>query len=165
MRAVLLAILACGLLHGARAADADTDFRKGLNAFNEGSYAFARAAWEPLAAAGDARAQEGLGFMYYSGRGVPRDSTRAAEFFTRAADQSEPTAQLFLAVMYYGSDGVPRNPPLAIMWLELAMAGGQPDAYDVREVIMRSVTAAEREEASQLLTRWRENHAANGAAR
>ena len=122
-------LVAFALLGSAQAEDADAVFRNGLSAFNEGIYDRARAAWGPLAAAGDARAQTGLGYMYYSGRGVARDSARAAEFFDRAADQGEPTAQLFLALMYFKSDGVPQNMPLAMMWLELAIAGGQADVH------------------------------------
>src|SRR5262252_8708919 len=137
---VLLALLLPGL---ARAEVADAVFRNGLTAFNEGRYA---------------RAQTGLGFMYYSGRGVPRDSVRAAEFFRLAAEQGEPTAQLFLALMHFKSDGVPMNAPLAMMWAELAMAGGQTEAFQWRGIIMQSMTEAEREEAWRLLARWRETH-------
>ncbi len=162
MRFLLLMIVAFAV-GPAAATDADTAFRNGLTAFNEASYARARATWEALAEAGDARAQAGLGFMYYSGRGVARDSVRAAEFFYHAANQGEPTAQLFLALMHFRSDGVPKSPPLAMMWLELAMAGGLGDAFELREVIMQSMTQAEREEGWRLLARWRETHAAKGA--
>jgi hypothetical protein len=156
---------ALGAPESARAADPDAAFRNGLTAFNEGAYASALAAWIPLADAGDARAQSGLGFMYYSGRGVPRDSRRAAEFLERAAEQGEPTAQLFLSVMHFKSDGVPRNPPLAIMWAELAIAGGQTGAFEWHALIMQSVTEAERQEGWRLVTRWRESHRINGTAR
>ena len=158
MRCFIILIVALLLPSSARADVADVAFRNGLTAFNEGSYARAQAAWVPLARAGDARAQTGLGFMYYSGRGVPRDSVRAAEFFARAAEQGEPTAQLFLALMYFKSDGVPMNAPLAMMWVELALAGGQVEAFELRGVIMQAMTEAEREEAWRLFARWRETH-------
>ncbi|HEY6256017.1 MAG TPA: tetratricopeptide repeat protein [Xanthobacteraceae bacterium] len=151
-------IVALLLSGSARAEVADAGFRNGLAAFNEGRYARAQEAWGPLAGAGDARAQTGLGFMYYSGRGVPRDSVRAAEFFRRAAEQGEPTAQLFLALMHFRSDGVPGSAPLAMMWVELAMAGGQTEAFEWRGIIMQSMTEAERDEAWRLLARWREAH-------
>jgi TPR repeat protein len=158
MRCFIILIVALLLPALARADVADAAFRNGLAAFNEGSYARAQEAWVPLARAGDARAQTGLGFMYYSGRGVPRDSVRAAEFFQRAADQGEPTAQLFLALMYFKSDGVPMNAPLAMMWVELALAGGQVEAFELRGIIMQSMTEAERDEAWHLFARWRETH-------
>jgi uncharacterized protein len=142
----------------ARADVADATFRNGLAAFNDGNYVQAQEAWVPLAKAGDARAQSGLGFMYFSGRGVPRDSVRAAEFFRRAAEQGEPTAQLFLALMHFKSDGVPMSTPLAMMWVELAMAGGQVEAFEIRGMIMQSMTEAERDEGWRLLARWRETH-------
>jgi uncharacterized protein len=158
MRYFIILIVALMLPALARAETADAAFRSGLTAFNEGSYARAQEAWAPLARAGDARAQTGLGFMYYSGRGVPRDSVRAAEFFQRAADQGEPTAQLFLALMYFQSDGVPMNAPLAMMWVELALVGGQVEAFQWRGVIMQSLTEAERDEAWRLFAHWRETH-------
>ncbi len=164
MRSCLAFILVLSFIGAARATDADTAFRAGLTAFNEGAYARASAAWVPLAEAGDARAQSGLGFMYYSGRGVPRDSVRAAAFFTRAAEQGEPTAQLFLSMMVFKSDGVPLNPPLAMMWAELAIAGGQAGAFEWQASLMQSLTAAQREEGWRLVARWREAHR-NAAAK
>jgi TPR repeat protein len=159
MRRFVLLVFALVLCGPCLAADADADFRTGLDAFNVANYDRAFAAWGPLADAGDARSQSGLGFMYYSGRGVPRDSQRAAELFSRAAEQGEPTAQLFLALMYFRSDGVPANLPLALMWMELAMSGGQSEAYEWRGMIMGSMSEAEREEAWRLLARWRQSHA------
>jgi TPR repeat protein len=158
--AILIAALAITLLPSgpAGAAGADTVFRDGLAAYNTGSYERALAAWEPIAKAGDARAQAGLGFMYYSGRGVPRDSARAAELFRLAAEQNEPTAQAFLALMHFKSDGVPASAPLAMMWVELAIAGGQADAFELHGLIMQSMTDAERAEGWRLLAEWRTNH-------
>jgi uncharacterized protein len=158
MRCFIILLVALLLPPLAHADLADAAFRNGLTAFNDGSYARAQEAWIPLARAGDARARTGLGFMYYSGRGVPRDSVQAAEFFQRAAEQGEPTAQLFLALMYFQSDGVPMNATLAMMWVELALAGGQAEAFQWRGLIMQSMTEAEREEAWRLFARWRETH-------
>jgi hypothetical protein len=146
-----------------QAQDSDTAFRNGLSAFQTGAYERARTVWGALAEADDARAQAGLGYMYYTGRGVSRDSARAAELFQRAANKGEPTAQAFLAVMHFQADGLPRNLPLALMWLELAAAGGQPETFDLRGAIMQSMTEAERDESSRLLAQWRASHATNGA--
>ena len=165
MRVIVLLILTTLLLGPAHAEDADTAFRNGLSAFDAAAYAQAQAAWAPLADAGEPRAQAGLGYMYYSGRGVPPDSKRAVEYFNLAADQGEPTAQLFLALMYFRSDGVPKSTPLAMMWSELAMTGGLSEAYLWRGHIMESMTEAERAEGWRLIARWRETHATNGAAK
>jgi uncharacterized protein len=158
MHLLISLLLVFTLVGPVHSEDKDVAFRRGLTAFNEGSYERAQAAWGPLAAAGDARAQASLGFMYYSGRGVARDSARAAEFFDRAAEQGEPTAQLFLALMYFKADGVAQSFPLAVMWLELAIAGGQGDAFELRGTMMQSMTEADREEGWRLLARWRETH-------
>ncbi len=158
MRSLIIFAFLAAIVGPCRAGDADAVFRHGLAAFNEGAYAGARADWVPLAAAGDAKAQSGLGFMYYTGRGVPQDSARAAELFERAAEQGEPTAQLFLSVMNFKSDGVPQNPPMAVMWAELAVAGGQPEAFEWQDAMSRSVTESQRLEGWRLVTRWREIH-------
>lgn len=157
--ALVIALLTALLpVRRAGAAGAEAAFRDGLSAYNAGSYARALAVWEPIARAGDARAQAGLGFMYYSGRGVPRDAARAAELFFLAAEQNEPTAQLFLALMHFRSDGVPASAPLAMMWAELAVAGGEVEAFEVRGRIMQSMTDAERAEGWRLLAQWRAGH-------
>src|SRR5258708_40224439 len=101
MRCFIILIVALLLPPLARADVADAAFRNRLTAFNEGSYARAQEAWVPLARAGEARAQTGLGVMYYSGRGVPRESVRAAEFFQGAAGHGEPTAELCLAQVQF----------------------------------------------------------------
>jgi TPR repeat protein len=158
MRACIAFVLLLFFVGAPRADDADKAFRSGLAAFNEGAYEGALAAWRPLAEGGDARAQSALGFMYFSGRGVARDSTRAAELFEQAAEQGEPTAQLLLSMMVFKSDGVPKNPPLAMMWAELAVASGQPEAFEWRATLMQSLTAAQREDGWRLVSRWRETH-------
>ncbi len=142
----------------ARGDDTDARFRSGLAAFNEGAYERAQSVWAPLAAAGDARSLTSLGFMVYSGRGSAIDRARAAELFARAADRGEPTAQLFLALMYFKADGLPANPPLALMWVELSLSGGQPDAFLWRDAIIQESTAAQRDEGWRLLAKWRETH-------
>jgi TPR repeat protein len=163
MRPLLLLLFALTVAVPAHAGDTDVAFRGGLAAFNEGSYARAFAIWGPLAAAGDPRAQEGIGFMYYSGRGVERDARQAANYFYRAANQGEPTSQLFLALMHFRSDGVPKSAPLAMMWSELAMDGGMPEAYEISGKILQSMSEPERAEGRRLLARWREIYARSHA--
>lgn len=130
-------------------------FRDGLRAFNQRDYGGAYEIWWPLADRdGDAKAQAGLGYLYYSGRGVARDSGRAAAWFYRAAKQGEPTAQFLLAMMHLSGDGVARDRTLSLMWCELAMAGGQAGAYRLREVIMSEMTTEERQTAWDLVAAW-----------
>jgi hypothetical protein len=53
---------------------------------------------------------------------------------------------------------VPASAPLAMMWAELAMAGGQVDAFALHGIIMQSMTDAERAEGWHLLAEWRASH-------
>jgi hypothetical protein len=60
--------------------------------------------------------------------------------------------------MNFKSDGLAHNAPLALIWIELALAGGQPGAFEIRDAMLQSMTAAGREEGSGLLARWRADH-------
>ena len=45
------------------------------------------------------------GAAYYDGSGVPKDYTKAREWFLKAASQGEPDAQAALGAMYYQGEG------------------------------------------------------------
>ena len=62
------------------------DFSKGYDAYQAGDYATALQEWTPLAADGDADAQNNLGLMYGNGQGVPQDGTEAVRWYRLAAD-------------------------------------------------------------------------------
>jgi TPR repeat protein len=136
------------------AATAEPTFRDGLRAYDVRDYGRALAIWTRLAGANDAKAQAGLGYMYYAGQGVARDSQRAAELFYPAASQGETTAQFFLALMHRSADGVVASPELSLMWCELAMSGGQPAAFEWHEEIMADLTEPQRREAWRLVAEW-----------
>jgi hypothetical protein len=53
------------------------DLAKGIDAFEKEDYAIAFKELKPLAEQGEAHAQGNLGTMYYYGRGVTQDYTRA----------------------------------------------------------------------------------------
>ena len=70
MRRILATLAVVGaLLFGAGSAWADLD--DGLTSYQRGDYATAFREWLPLAEQGDALAQQYLGNMYATGRGVP----------------------------------------------------------------------------------------------
>ena len=79
---ILLAVMATGCTRAALA----QDFRSGLDAFDAGDYASAFANWWPLAKQGDPKSQASLGFLYYAGKGVPRDDLQSLLWFRRAAE-------------------------------------------------------------------------------
>ena len=63
------------------------DFDKGLAAYQDGDYATALKEWRPLAEAGNSAVQTNIGVMYANGQGVTKNSTKAAQWYKRAAEQ------------------------------------------------------------------------------
>ena len=65
----------------------ESDFQKGLEAYEEKDYKTALREWRPLAELGLAKAQFNLGQMYRKGEGVPQDFIYAHMWFNVAASQ------------------------------------------------------------------------------
>jgi len=107
------------------------DLRAGQAAYDAGDYATALNEFLPLAQRGDAVAQLDLGWMYFSGRGVPQDSKEAVRWYRAAAEQGEPNAQVNLGWMYDHGRGVPQDYTEAVRWYRAAAeqgdSGGQVD--------------------------------------
>lgn len=134
VRAVLLCALlvgagpvACGSPGGKSATAPGSDepsFAGGLQAFRAGAYGDALASWSSAAQAGDAGAQNGLGWLYSRGLGVSRDYAAAVEWYRRAANQGHGGAQLNLGNHLYYGLGVPRNAMEAARQYERAAEKG-----------------------------------------
>ena len=60
----------------------------------------------PAAQRGDTAAQIKLGDMYVNGQGVPKDFTKAANWYRKAAEKGHPEGQFKLGVRYEGGVGV-----------------------------------------------------------
>ena len=78
------------------------------------NFTAALALYKAVAQHGWIEAQINLGNMYGHGEGVKRDDAEATKWFTLAADQNEPTAQLDLALLAQA------DPVRAEMWMLLA---------------------------------------------
>ena len=104
------------------------DFKTGLDAYQRGDFATARAEWTPLAEAGDAHAQYNLGLLLARGQGVEQNHTEAAKWYEKAASQGVPAAQYNLGVMYANGQGVAANPEQAAKWFLKAAEQGVTDA-------------------------------------
>ena len=87
-------------------------------------------ALQTQAAQGLAPAQNSLGLLYCNGRGVPRDYTKAREWFERAAAQGDADAQYNLGVLYDFKKGVPQDYAKARQWYEKAAAQGHAFAQN-----------------------------------
>ncbi|MDH5622646.1 MAG: sel1 repeat family protein [Gammaproteobacteria bacterium] len=104
------------------------DYQKGLEAYNSSNYEVALAEWRPLAEAGDAAGQFGLGMMYGNGFGVDMDDAQAIKWYSLAAEQGHAQAQCNLAVMYQNGWGVPQSDVEAIRLYTLSAEQGIVEA-------------------------------------
>ena len=91
-------------------------FQIGEDAFKTGDYERTFQLWLPLASAGDARAQFGLGALYFDGHGVRADAGESALWFRKAAEQGYAPAQFNLGNAYKHGHGVAQNDVLANVW-------------------------------------------------
>jgi len=109
------------------------DFDAGRAAFDQGDYAAAFKAWEPLAKAGDARAQLGLGTLYESGRGVSAaDIALAVKWYNAAAERGLAGARNNLGVLFATGRGVPIDPVTACeLWRDAAAANYAPAEFNL----------------------------------
>ena len=123
IKTIVAALLFAGLTWDAVAAD---PLRAGISAYNRKDYVAAARLFSPLARHGNAKAQSYLGFMYSTGRGVPKSYAAAAWWARRAAEQGEPGAQYLLGLMYDKGQGVPQDYVEAYMWLNLSSGQARP---------------------------------------
>jgi TPR repeat protein len=139
-RTLFIASAAAALLMSAgNFAEAGT-FRQGVAAFNRQEYLLAAQNFFPLAEQGHPAAQSYLGFMFETGRGVPRNYTEAAMWYRRAAEQGDSLAQYSLGLLYDKGQGVPQDIVEANKWLNLSTAASPRRAREARARIRDAVT-------------------------
>ncbi|WP_051303065.1 tetratricopeptide repeat protein [Psychromonas aquimarina] len=105
---------------------ASAKFTQGYEASQAGDYKRAIELWTPLAEKGDAAAQYTLGWMYESGKGVPKNAQQAVYWYTKAAEQGDVASQYVLATMYEKGTEIPENQHKAVSWF--LKAANQGDA-------------------------------------
>lgn len=118
-----------------------------------------------LAAEGHARAEETLGEFYYFGVSVPRDYTKAAYWFQKAAEQDDVGAQFEIGNLYFQGQGVPQSYRQAYFWLDLAAARAseqnllkQMPVAEMRDQAASHLTRTELSDIQQRAERWFESH-------
>jgi uncharacterized protein len=94
---LMIAMLALAVSNGVAFAGPLED---GIAAFNRGHYETALRLLKPLAAQGNAAAQDFVGVMYANGQGVPHDYEEAAKWFRIAAEKGDAHAATNLGSMY-----------------------------------------------------------------
>ncbi len=105
-----------------------------LAAAKAGDYDTALALWEPLARAGNARAQNNIGACFAEGLGVASDRPLALKWLTLSADAGDPVGQRNCAAFHMqGSDaaGSDADPAKAAKLYRLAAEQGDAEAQDM----------------------------------
>lgn len=113
------------------------DIEAGVATYNAGNYDRAIQEFRPLAEAGVAEAQFGLGILYTEGTGVPRDQRQAIKWISLAAEQGHALAQLSLGVKYAFGEGVRQDYQRAYQWASLSQMKG----FEVADELMRTMEA------------------------
>jgi TPR repeat protein len=107
-------------------------------------------------------AQNNLGLMHAQGRGIRRDTARAAELLQVAAANGYAPAQYNLALAYFRGDGVRQDAVQAAVWFWRAAEGGLADAQFAMGQMTRTGRVVARDEAEALA--WYRLAAAQGHA-
>ncbi|MBI78981.1 MAG: hypothetical protein CMQ51_00980 [Gammaproteobacteria bacterium] len=102
--------------------------KEALQAYTDKHYETARMLLEPLAIAGDFKAQTALGGIYLLGQGVEKNYGIALGWFRLAADAGHDHAQYFLGKMHGDGLGVPKDEKAMFKWFKLAVKQGHPAA-------------------------------------
>ncbi|MBR7996116.1 sel1 repeat family protein, partial [Burkholderia cenocepacia] len=82
-------VVALAVLMGITGTVAADQLDDAATAFQATDYATAFALWRPLAEQGNSKAEVGLGKLYDSGFGVPKDPAQATAWFQKAANHGD----------------------------------------------------------------------------
>src|SRR5690606_32179071 len=102
-----------------------------LAAARHEDYATALSIWEPLARAGNARAQSNIAACFLNGLGVERNAELAAKWLRLAAAAGDPVGQRNLATLHFRGEGVAQDDDAALRLYRLAADQGDAAATDM----------------------------------
>jgi len=103
----------------------DPDYAEGIEAIEHKAYTEALCWFQKAADQGNAAAQEAIGILYYSGKGVAKDEAQAAFWFRKAAEQGSAISQTILGDIYLGGGrGVEPDPVRGLAWTRKAAEQG-----------------------------------------
>ncbi|MDB4654665.1 hypothetical protein OAE40_02680, partial [Rubripirellula sp.] len=86
----------------------------------------------------------------------PQDYAEAVKWSRLAADQGDVMAQCKLGMMYDNGHGVAQDDAEAYVWFSVAAAGGDAEAFKLREATARELNDGEIVAASERATELRE---------
>lgn len=102
-----------------------------LAAATAGQYEAALNIWEPLARAGNARAQNNIGACFVDGLGVDQDLDLARRWLELAAEGGDPVGRRNLATLYFKGQGVEQDYARAADLYRAAAEDGDAPAQDM----------------------------------
>jgi TPR repeat protein len=103
-------------------------FAQGQAAYNAKDYALAMTWYQEAAAQGSAEAQNGIGWLYQNGWGVPEKDAQAMAWYLKAAAQGNAQAQTNIGFLYEHGWGVAPDYAQAMAWYRKAAAQGNAQA-------------------------------------
>ena len=113
------------------------------------------------AGAGKASAQRDLGELFERGRGVSRNESEAAMWYTKAGDGGDRDAMLRIAMAYERGRGVKKDGSTALGWYTRAANAGLADAqFTVGQAYERGKLGVRKDKATAL--EWYRRAAAQG---
>ena len=116
----------------------------------------------PMAERGDARAQNQLGFMYETGRGVEQDYDEAVRWYRRSAEQGHALGQSNLGFMYRAGRGVEQDDEEAVRWYRRSAEQGHARGQSNLGFMYRAGRGVEQDDEEAV--RWYRRSAEQGHA-
>lgn len=144
--------LSLALWSGWLAADAESDYQRGLKAFEEENLILAMQSLGRAASAGHAKAQALLAYIHDKAE----EDAQALRYYRMAADQGDPAGEFGLGTLYAAGEGVARDQAQALHWFQRAADQGYGPALEVlADAYLEGALGLEpdRETAIQLLRR------------
>lgn len=98
-------------------------------AIKNGDFAEAYYLWRPLAEAGDASAQYGIGWMYHNGYGLSIDDQKAYDWWSKAAAQNYTEAIFSIGTLYqFGYGSLKKDNKIALGYYLMATVSGHEES-------------------------------------
>jgi len=108
--------------------DVESQYNLAINYNGNAQYEEAVKWMTKAAEQGHSKAQDAIGFFYWSGQGVNQNYTKAVYWYTQAANQDNANAQRNLAICYENGQGVSKDMIKAVYWYKKSAANGNIDS-------------------------------------
>ena len=137
MKKILFSIVLLAIAFKGFAQTASDYYKEGKNSYDKKDYKMAVYWYQEAVKQGRAKAQLGLGGMYFNGQGVAKDYKKAIYWYQKAAKQGNAVARYYLGWMYYNGEGVDRDNKKAFYWYQKAAEQGVAEAQNNLEHMYR----------------------------